>query len=334
MPIPTDLGLQIVNADIDVLRTTQTGRTCVYVNGANLYFRVGNSEDDDAGNWRDGGDHNFHLEIAYLDVGTGDIKVGYTNDGTTETQETIVTKGNSGIWKLASYDLAATAKTVHTVYADYGLADFALVLSDENYIATVVLIDRDAQADAVWTLDRYHALLIGMLGGFFYGIISIVGIGGTLRWLDATSALVASLSYSAVVPGLLLAQTGGFKFMLNGPLMFTGQHEFPNTAINLVNGNNDDIGIAGTYLYIQGPTAVFNVRGFNATGSGDGRLLIIFNHTSHDMTIVDESGGSAAANRIRTQTGANVTIAGANHGMAMFIYNGTDTRWDLISHNP
>lgn len=102
-------------------------------------------------------------------------------------------------------------------------------------------------------------------------------------------------------------------------------------AIMLANGLNSNIANSGaTSDRITGPSSVFSVGGF--TGGIDGQLKRIYNTTSNAMTIVNEDTSSTAANRIKTLTGANVTLRSGT-SFASFEYDGTDQRWILMSTN-
>jgi len=98
-------------------------------------------------------------------------------------------------------------------------------------------------------------------------------------------------------------------------------------GLTLGNGNNNDVALlSGVFYRITGPTGTFNISGFDSPQSG--RILIVFNSTAQDMTILNESINSVAANRILTLTGADVTLTGIS--AARFIYSGVDSRWILL----
>lgn len=99
----------------------------------------------------------------------------------------------------------------------------------------------------------------------------------------------------------------------------------------LVNGLNSDIALSNTsWLRITGPTGAFSVGGF--TLGVDGRRLTIFNTVAQQMTIVNNDGSSAAANRITTLTGGNVVLR-AGTSSASFIYEDVSDTWILVGTN-
>jgi hypothetical protein len=56
-------------------------------------------------------------------------------------------------------------------------------------------------------------------------------------------------------------------------------------------------------------------------------LLVLSNKTGVDITVKDETGATAA-NRIKTGTGATITIS--NNASVMLVYDGVNTRWNVV----
>lgn len=145
--------------------------------------------------------------------------------------------------------------------------------------------------------------------------ISCAGVNSTDNCDDysATTAGLRTIRNAQMV-GLLLAEGG--------------------TA--LVNGANNNVvpvsanGASAVIVYASGPTGVFSVSGF--TGGKDGRELILYNSAAFAMTITNEGAASTAANRIKTLTGADVTLR-AGTSMATFVYLAADSRWILVATN-
>jgi hypothetical protein len=97
-------------------------------------------------------------------------------------------------------------------------------------------------------------------------------------------------------------------------------------TLTLANGANNDVALPGNRtIRITGPTGAFSVSGFAGGTDGDRRTLI--NGTSQNMTITNDAT-STAANRILTQTGADVTQTAQS--AVEIIYSGTDSRWLVI----
>lgn len=108
----------------------------------------------------------------------------------------------------------------------------------------------------------------------------------------------------------------------------------PAGSLTLSNGLNSDIAQPTgqyTYLQITGPTGAFSVGGI-ASGV-DGRIIVLQNKTTQQMTIVNNDGSSGLANRITTLTGGNVVLQ-ASVSNVKLIYDGTAGSWILLSTFP
>ena len=69
------------------------------------------------------------------------------------------------------------------------------------------------------------------------------------------------------------------------------------------------------------------------TGGEAGRFLIVYNSsTAHSLTIKHDDSNATANDRIFTMTAADAALTA--RGSAMFIYDGDDNRWILLSVNP
>ena len=115
-------------------------------------------------------------------------------------------------------------------------------------------------------------------------------------------------------------------------LLFTtiGTLALGEQDISLVNGANNDIGAGyAAYVRISGPSASFSITGIS--GGERGRILLIRNTTAQQMTIANQSGSSAAANRIITQTAADLVLTGANGQSAVLVYDATTERWIVFA---
>lgn len=102
----------------------------------------------------------------------------------------------------------------------------------------------------------------------------------------------------------------------------------PAGTLTLSNGANNDVTI-GTdqYKRISGPSSAFSITGAVAPSSNS--VLYLKNTTAQDMTLANESASSTAANRIITQTGADVTLTGVS--AATLVYDTVEARWQLMS---
>ncbi len=94
------------------------------------------------------------------------------------------------------------------------------------------------------------------------------------------------------------------------------------------NGANNDIVIgARTFIRITGPTASFSITGIS--GGVDGKIVILFNSTTQQITISNENASSLAADRIWTlNSTGDIVISGK--GIVKLIYSAADSRWIVI----
>ncbi|HXC06463.1 MAG TPA: hypothetical protein VNZ86_17015 [Bacteroidia bacterium] len=113
---------------------------------------------------------------------------------------------------------------------------------------------------------------------------------------------------------------------INGNLTITKK-----ALATAVNGANNDLLIGNNaYVKLTGPTAAFSITGFTnnvaTVAPLDGEYVILYNASGQTMTIANANAGSTAANRILTNTGANV-----NAHCATFIYDIGQTSWILVA---
>jgi len=95
-----------------------------------------------------------------------------------------------------------------------------------------------------------------------------------------------------------------------------------------VNGVNNNLSLASaSFIRINTPTANFSITGM--AGGLDGRMLVLFNSTTYNMTIANNSGSSLLANRILTGTNADIVTVG--QGAVTLIYSVNDFRWIVTS---
>lgn len=99
----------------------------------------------------------------------------------------------------------------------------------------------------------------------------------------------------------------------------------PFAEILLVNGNNNDVDFKGALLVrISGPTAVFAITGIR--GGATGKPIFIYNSTTQNMTISNQSGFSQATNRILTMSGADVPSISSSSSILVYVRD----RWVLF----
>ncbi|UPT65629.1 MAG: hypothetical protein M0D57_13935 [Sphingobacteriales bacterium JAD_PAG50586_3] len=91
--------------------------------------------------------------------------------------------------------------------------------------------------------------------------------------------------------------------------------------------NNISFSSAGYIKFNSGSSSNFSITGFSA--GVDGQILILQNVGTGNMTVRNQNNGSSASNRIVTNTGSDVATTGT--GTITLIYDGTQSRWVVIS---
>jgi hypothetical protein len=86
---------------------------------------------------------------------------------------------------------------------------------------------------------------------------------------------------------------------------------------------NDYAGAAGSFARLTPNAAGTAITGF--AGGVDGRVLTIVNLGAPNVTLAHQNAGSAAGNRILTNTGASVVVP--PNGTASFLYDAATSRW-------
>lgn len=95
-------------------------------------------------------------------------------------------------------------------------------------------------------------------------------------------------------------------------------------TVTLANGDNNDVDIGDVVTaFISGPTAAFAITGLANPEAG--RIAILYNTTGQTMTLKNDNAGSAAANRILTPAGTDLSAKAA-----LLIYHGLVSRWRVV----
>ena len=104
--------------------------------------------------------------------------------------------------------------------------------------------------------------------------------------------------------------------------------QLPIGSFTASNGANNNITLPNkSFIRITGPTGAFNITGITKPDNPDGRVVILYNTTSQNMTITNDAT-STAANRILTGQG---DVATTGIGIVSLIYSVTDARWILLT---
>ena len=104
--------------------------------------------------------------------------------------------------------------------------------------------------------------------------------------------------------------------------------QLPIGAFTASNGANSNITLPNkSFIRITGPTGAFNITGITKPANPDGRVVILYNTTSQNMTITNDATSTAA---IRILTGQG-DVATTGIGIVSLIYSVTDARWILLT---
>lgn len=176
----------------------------------------------------------------------------------------------------------------------------------------------------IFTGTNTNSFYYGTIGNLTNGNIK----GSTLTTVTISGTIGALANGTLTTVGLTNA-TATNSTLVN----FTSAGTVANTRTNhtaLANGANAAVDFSGkTFVKIKaGPTAAFSIAGIS--GGTDGRELEIYNSTAQNMTISNDSGTDPTpANRILTNTGADVTTTGA--GFVTLKYDTDQSRWVIKS---
>lgn len=109
-----------------------------------------------------------------------------------------------------------------------------------------------------------------------------------------------------------------------------GQVTFTVGSGTVVGGNNNNLSVPAncSVVRITAPTSNFSITGIQ--GGVDGRMIVLYNLTTFNMSLSNENNSSTAENRIRTMT--SNTIGTSSEGSVTLIYDGISQRWIVISN--
>lgn len=156
-------------------------------------------------------------------------------------------------------------------------------------------------------------------------------------WFSSTNGPIGNGSGLTNINGTSLTNLTGITIQSStqtGTNQWTGDIAFVSGTYNLgsSSGNISDIP-TGTNVYIHLTGAGGNFTNCGFAGGRDGREIIVDNQTGYTMGFANQSGSeSTAANKILTGTAAS-TVSTNNPGVAHLIYNGSSSRWEIMSQS-
>lgn len=205
-------------------------------------------------------------------------------------------------------------------------------------------IGDSATASGDYSISIGSAAQSAALNAIGIGYLSIsahtnsVAIGNDSDALHASSVAIGANALTTAANQIRLGTSSEFV-SVPGNLTVAGTVEQASIAdlrlprldnTSLATGNNAAVAI-GTNSFVRissGPGGAFSINGI--AGGSDGRFVTLYNATSQNMTIANDSGvDSTAANRIYTLTGGDVALTGTS--AATFIYDSGASRWILTA---
>lgn len=108
---------------------------------------------------------------------------------------------------------------------------------------------------------------------------------------------------------------------------------FQSSTPTQITTDQNDYGFSGgdaTYTFQRlSSSSVRNITGFS--GGANGRLLVLRNVGSFDITIANQSASSSSANRVITRAGDTIILS--PNATILLIYDGTTQRWQEVGGN-
>ncbi|MBS1904501.1 MAG: hypothetical protein JSS75_12405 [Bacteroidetes bacterium] len=110
----------------------------------------------------------------------------------------------------------------------------------------------------------------------------------------------------------------------------TREYNYTTSLSGTINDVNfDGVGNLTSYVRVGNATADFTLTGIG--GGQNGKLITLYNATTKNLILANQSASSVAANRIVSGTGGNLTVP--PNGSANLTYSPTDSRWFVNSIN-
>ena len=152
-----------------------------------------------------------------------------------------------------------------------------------------------------------------------------VAIGHYVNTTAADQFILGNAAHRVTIPGELTAAYQS-NSIFSGTNRVTGQWQWAATAYGSAANGPNTITNPGTVLVkVSGPTAVWSLDGIS--GGYAGKHYVLWNASGYTMTVNNESGLAAAADRVLTLVGSSVAIG--TNGMALVYYDGASSRWVL-----
>jgi hypothetical protein len=161
------------------------------------------------------------------------------------------------------------------------------------------------------------------------GIAKRLNVGGSTNIIDTSATTSTSTGCLSIAGGIGIAK--GFYL--------AGRTIYGSLSVDITGSGplNDIVLPSSSIVYLTGTlTNNVHITGFSSTGVIDGQQVRLIGYYASNTTVVidHDSASSAAANRIYTNTGANVNMVLNPISATLYIYNAGLSRWLMICVDP
>ncbi|CAF0728870.1 unnamed protein product [Rotaria sordida] len=247
---------------------------------------------------------------------TDDGKVGIGTNNPVKALDLVLNSSGTNVMNITNTNIAGYSSIDffnHTggQMCNVGFANSSASYGNTMYFAT------NADIDMTWAHNNTEVMRLGTGGMLGIGTSSPsakLHVNGTFRLVDGTEA-----------SGKVLTSDGSGNASWQ---TLTLTPDLTGTTATLNTTYNDYA--VGTNTYVKannGGSSAFTITGIVA--GGDGKMIVIQNSGSGNMTIKNNNSGSTTNNRIITGSGADIVTSGT--GSVTLIYDTTQSKWVVIS---
>lgn len=282
-----------------------------------------------------------HSILSHLFTGdaTFSQSIASSNGGivANDTANSAITVASSSITTgLAKYTASVQSASTGDAFTRYLVSDLSsgwsigLDNSDSDILKITDGSD-PSTGSAYFQLTAAGALTLGASGG-----TQTHGINGTLQFTTGATAAANAISNTSNTITIRGGASGISLQATDGTVGLSIDNGNVNVSVNNAYATvRADVASAATITALSSAKSFVKLTGSTATtlegitAGQDGQHLFLFNNSGQNLTIANEAAGATAANRIQTNTGADVVSTG-NSG-AHFIYDAGQSRWVLMS---
>lgn len=250
------------------------------------------------------------------------IHITNTTPATSVSTGALIVDGGCSITKKL-YAKGGLYTTSGTGIPAYSLSEYGLFKEDTN---DLVLETPDSNVSG---LIRGVRCQDGYNTNFYTSKTNTIVQKGFFKVFDTTNSTSMSTGSIIVNGGVGIA-----KSLFTNNLNLQSNLYFNNHNVDIGDGtshNNIPMPL-GYYIEFGGIyTSPVTLTGF--AGGEPGRVVVLFGgNASSSIIIAHESGSSSPANRIRTMTGADITLTVAECCVITLLYDGLNARWRMVQY--